>query len=155
MRSRKLAAAYFNRISRDIQAPISIVVNFVACSQKEASDIAAEIQDGTALPSRTFQQLVKVLKLCSPTRDVGCYGSNPTTVECRQRLLKPLTQVARRSQRAIPYWERTGLPRQLTSIDVLHTSTVHGTASGRTPWRLAHLCSAQGGVSTSRYPPNS
>src|SRR6185503_15281699 len=34
------------------------------------------------------------------------------------------------------------------------TSTVHGTVSGSTPCCLAHLCSAQGCVSTSRYSPS-
>src|SRR5262245_19866918 len=83
MRSREVASAYFNCASRDVQTPIPIVINLVAGSQKEASDIAAEIQDGTALPGRPFQQLVEVLKLCLPTRNVGCHGPTPTLERCQ------------------------------------------------------------------------
>src|SRR5262245_23172910 len=98
MRSRIVAATYFNRTPGDIQAPISIVVNLVACSLKEASDIAAKIQDGTAPPGRTFKQLVEVLKLCSPTRDVGRHDSDPTTVESL-RVLEPSIQEIMRCDR--------------------------------------------------------
>ena len=129
----------------NIQAPVVIVLNIVACADEEAADIAAKIQNLATLPGRPFRVGQKQLNSLS----VGARCALP---QCQPGPLEPWTALT--NAHCDARWRLVDTPfhandRRATRC-TFHTSTVHGTAAGRTPLRFAHACSAQAGVSTSR-----